>query len=177
VIFIETPLKGAFIIELQRLEDERGFFARAFCRNEFEAQGLKLQQLAQASISLTRKKGTIRGLHWLAAPHEESKVIRCVRGAIFNAIIDWRAESPTRGRVLTFELSAANGRALYLPPLFANGFQTLEDDTETFYMSSQFYNPDAVRGIRWDDPSLKIKWPFANPLLSERDRSFPFIKL
>jgi dTDP-4-dehydrorhamnose 3,5-epimerase len=176
VIFIETVLKGAFIIELERLEDHRGYFARAFCRKEFAAHGLD-PELAQASVSLTRKKGTIRGLHWLASPYGESKVIRCFQGAMFNIIVDWRPGSSTRGRVLNFILSADNGRALYLPPNFANGFQALDDNTVTFYQSSQFYNPEAVRGMRWDDPALGIKWPIADPLVSDRDRSFAFIEL
>ena len=172
--FQATPLEGAYFLELDRLEDERGFFARSFCQEEFERQGLK-PAIAQCNISWNRKRGTLRGLHYQAAPHEEAKVVRCTRGAIWDVIVDLRASSPTWVRWYAAELNAENRRALYVPEGFAHGFQTLADDSEVLYQMSEFYHPELARGVRWDDPKLGINWPLPDPILSARDRSYSLL--
>ncbi len=173
MIFQETRLEGAFIIEPEPIEDPRGFFARAWCQREFQAHGLKTH-LAQANIAFSRKRGTLRGLHYQAPPAAEAKLIRCVRGAIFDAIIDLRPDSPSYEEWLGVELTAENYRMLYVPEGFAHGYQSLLDDTEAFYMVSQFYTPGAERGIRWDDPAFGIEWPIREaPTVSEKDRGWP----
>ncbi len=172
MIFSPTPLAGACVVELEPVADDRGFFARAFCREEFEAHGLN-PQLAQSNISFNRRRGTLRGLHYQAAPYAEAKLVRCTQGAIWDVIVDLRADSPSYKRWHAVELSAGNRRALYVPEGFAQGFQTLADDSEVLYLMSQFYRPDAARGLRWDDPALGIAWPIADPQLSDRDRSLP----
>ena len=159
MIFTETELKGAYLIEPERLEDERGFFARTFCQKEFESHGLNTRFL-QCSISFNRKKGTLRGMHYQAAPHAETKLVRCTRGAIYDVIIDIRPGSPTFKHWLSAELTADNYRALYIPEGFAHGFQTLADETEIFYQMSEFFYPEAARGVRWDDTTFEIAWPF-----------------
>jgi|SRR3989344_9354067 len=173
--FIETKLKGAYIIEPERLEDERGFFARTFCQKEFETHSLN-PRLAQCSISYNKRKGTLRGMHYQIAPMAEAKIIRCTMGAIYDVIIDLRPKSPTYCQWLAVELSGDNRKLLYIPEGFAHGFQTLEDDTEVFYQISEFYAPEYSHGVRWDDPAFGIEWPGDNTILSERDRNYPLFK-
>jgi dTDP-4-dehydrorhamnose 3,5-epimerase len=172
VIFKETKLKGAFIIEPERIEDERGFFARTFCRKEFEAHGLN-PYLVQCSVSFNKKKGTLRGMHYQAAPHQEAKLVRCTMGAIHDVILDLRPNSPTFKQWVSVELSADNRRMVYLPEGVAHGFQTLAPDTEVFYQMSEFYHPESVRGVRWDDQRFGIRWPAAERVISVRDLSYP----
>lgn len=170
---METELKGAFVIEPEKLEDERGFFARTWDPREFEARGLD-PQLAQCSVSFNKHKSTLRGMHYQAAPHEETKLVRCIRGAIYDVIIDLRPDSPTFKRWVAVELTADNMHMLYVPKGFAHGFQTLQDETEVFYQISEFYAPESARGVRWDDPAFGIRWPPAKErVLSARDRDFP----
>lgn len=172
--FIETELKGALIIEPERLEDERGFFARVFCEHEFAAHGLETR-LIQCNISFNRRKGTLRGMHYQAPPHEETKLVRCTMGAIYDVIVDLRPGSTTYRKWTAVELSADNHLMLYVPKGFAHGFQTLADNSEVFYQMSQFYVPDAARTLRWDDPAFGIVWPAASPVVSARDRSYPYL--
>lgn len=170
--FLPTPLAGAYLVELEPLEDERGFFARSFCQNEFRALGLD-PVVAQCNVSFNRRRGTLRGLHYQAEPHAEAKLVRCTRGAIWDVIVDLRSNSPTARQWFAAELTAENRRSLYVPAGFAHGFQTLADDTEVFYQMSEFYHPEAARGIRWDDPVLAIPWPIKDAVVSPRDRGFP----
>lgn len=171
--FTETPLPGVFVIEPELLLDERGFFARTFCRREFKEHGLN-PELVQCSISFNLKRGTLRGLHYQAAPFLEDKVVRCTRGAIFDVALDLRPESPTYKGYFSLELSAENHRMLYIPGGLAHGFQTLEPDTEVFYQMSEFYTPGYSRGVRWDDEAFGISWPPEEErTISERDRSLP----
>jgi len=171
---LPTPLAGCYVVELERLEDERGFFARSFCQEEFRKHGLR-PGIAQCNVSWNRRRGTLRGLHFQAAPHEEAKVVRCTRGAVWDVAVDLREGSATRLRSHAVELSAENRRALYVPEGFAHGFQTLADDSEILYQMSESYHPQLARGVRWDDPRLGIKWPLPDPILSERDRSYPLL--
>jgi len=175
VIFAETRLKGAFIIEMEKLEDERGFFARSWCQREFEEHGLN-SRLVQCNISFNAKKGTLRGMHYQAKPFEEAKLIRCTRGAIHDLIVDIRPDSPTFREYVGFLLTADNRSLLYVPEGFAHGFLTLEDDTEVFYQMSEFHAPDHARGFRWDDPGFRIKWPGDVKVISERDETYPDFK-
>ena len=170
--FIETPLAGAFVIELERIDDERGFFARTWCEDEFRARGLDAH-VAQCNVSFNHRKGTLRGMHYQAVPHVESKVVRCTRGAIYDVIIDLRAASPTRNRWFAAELTADNRRALYVPREFAHGFLTLQDDAEVFYQMGRAYVEGAGRGVRWNDPAFAIEWPAAPHGISERDANWP----
>jgi dTDP-4-dehydrorhamnose 3,5-epimerase len=172
LIFTETKLQGAFVIEPEKHEDDRGFFARTFCRREFDARGLD-SRVAQCSVSFNKRKGTLRGMHSQVAPFGETKLVRCTAGAIFDVIIDLRPSSPTYKRYEGVELSARNGNMLYIPEGFAHGFQTLEDNSEVFYQMSQFYAPEHARGVRWDDPAFGIKWPPAERTILERDRTYP----
>jgi dTDP-4-dehydrorhamnose 3,5-epimerase len=172
MIFHETSLDGAFLLEVERHEDERGFFARAWCRREFEERGLDTA-IAQTSVSFNKLKGTLRGMHFQRPPHEEVKLVRCTRGAIWDVIVDLRPGSPTYRRSEGFELSEENRRELYIPKGFAHGFQTLADATEVHYQISEFYAPGAAAGFRHDDPSLAISWPLPVSVISERDRSWP----
>ena len=173
MIFTETVLGGAYVVELERIEDERGFFARAWCTNELAAHGLSTR-LAQCSVSFNRRKGTLRGIHYQAAPNQEAKAVRCTRGALYDVIIDLRPASPTFRRWVAVELTAENRKMVYVPEGFAHGFQTLEDDTEIFYMISTAYAPESARGVRWDDPAFGIDWPPAEPrIMAERDRTYP----
>ena len=171
MIFTETKLKGAFIIEMEKLEDERGFFARAWDKNIFKKNGLN-PDLVQCDISFNKIKGTLRGMHYQIQPYEEPKLVRCTRGMIFDVIIDLRKSSKTLKKWLSFELSNNNYKMLYVPEGFAHGFQTLENNTEVFYQMSQFYNPDSARGVRWDDKAFNIKWPLKPTLISEKDQSY-----
>jgi dTDP-4-dehydrorhamnose 3,5-epimerase len=172
--FTETKLAGAFVIEPERFEDERGFFARTWCVREFEAHGL-VTRLVQCSVSFNRRRGTVRGMHYQAAPHEEVKLVRCVRGAILDVIVDARPGSPTLHQWVAVELDAESQRALYVPRGFAHGFQTLADDTEVFYQISEFFHPESARGLRWDDPALGIDWPLEVSVISAKDRAYPLL--
>jgi dTDP-4-dehydrorhamnose 3,5-epimerase len=170
--FQPTPLRGAFVVEPERIEDDRGFFARSFCQEEFRAHGLN-PAVAQCNVSWNRRKGTLRGLHFQAKPHEEAKLVRCTRGAIWDVIVDLRDGSPTRLHWHAVELSTDNRLALYIAEGFAHGFQTLRDDSEVLYQMAELYHPDLARGVPWNDPKIGIAWPLADPILSERDRSYP----
>jgi dTDP-4-dehydrorhamnose 3,5-epimerase len=172
VKFSETALKGAFIIEPERIEDERGFFARTFCRREFEARGLN-PDLVQCSISFNHQRATLRGMHYQSAPHAEAKLVRCTRGAIYDVIIDLRPQSPTFRRWVAVDISAENHLMVYVPEGFAHGFQTLQDETEVSYHISEFYSPERARGVRWNDPAFAIGWPIADPVISVRDQTHP----
>lgn len=175
MIFTETRLKGAFIIEPQRVEDERGFFARSFCKKEFEEHGLN-PCIVQCNISYNKNKATLRGMHYQVAPHAEDKVVSCPRGSIYDVIIDLRPDSVTYCEWLAVELSSENYTMLYIPKGYAHGFQTLEYNTAILYQMSEFYHPDSARGVRWDDPAFGIEWPITPPVISHRDRSYEFIK-
>jgi dTDP-4-dehydrorhamnose 3,5-epimerase len=173
LIFTETDLADAYLIDLEQLEDERGFFARAWDVNEFAERGLSTR-LVQANVAFNRSAGTLRGMHYQAEPHAEAKLVRCTRGAVYDVIIDLRPHSATHARWLAVELTAENGRMLYVPEGFAHGYQTLVDETETFYLVSEFYEPQAERGVRWDDPLFAIDWPkTANRIMSDKDRKWP----
>ena len=172
MIFIETVVPGAFVIEPERLGDERGFFARTWCVRECEARGLN-PLVVQCSVSVSERKGTLRGLHYQAAPHAEAKLVRCTRGAIYDVIVDLRDESPAFLRHVALELSAENHRMLYVPEGVAHGFQTLEDASEVAYQMSAFHVPSHARGVRWNDPAFAIDWPAGDRIISERDRSYP----
>ena len=172
MVFTETKLAGAFLIDLDRKEDFRGYFARVFCVEEFRAKGLN-PVVAQCSISFNRRKGTLRGMHWQTAPKAEAKLIRCSRGAIFDVIVDLRPKSPTRLQHISAELSQDNGRMLYIPEGLAHGFQTLAHDTEVFYQMTEFFAPDCGHGARWNDPAFEIGWPLPDPIMNDRDRSWP----
>jgi dTDP-4-dehydrorhamnose 3,5-epimerase len=172
MIFKETELKGAYIVEIEPVEDDRGFFGRTFCRNEFEAHGLN-PNVAQCSSSFSRRSGTLRGLHYQAAPYAEAKLVRCVAGSIFDVIVDLRTASSTRAQWFGLELRSRGRDMLYVPEGFAHGFETLEDDTEVLYQISQFYSPAAARGVRWNDPAFAIRWPREITVISDRDRKFP----
>jgi dTDP-4-dehydrorhamnose 3,5-epimerase len=172
MIFSETELPGAYVIDLEPIEDERGFFARSWCEREFSKHGLSTK-IAQANISFNKRKGTLRGMHFQKPPHAEVKLVRCTRGAIYDVIIDLRPDSPARSRWIGVELTAENRRMLYVPKLFAHGFQTLADDTEIFYLVSDFYAPEAEGGVRWDDPAFGIDWPLGEPTdISDKDRGW-----
>ena len=167
-----TKLPGVYVLEPERHEDERGFFARVWCRDEFTARGLN-GDLSQISVSYNRRRGTLRGMHWQAAPHAEAKVVRCTRGAIFDVALDLRRDVPTTRQWVGIELTAANGHALYIPEGCAHGFQTLSDDTEVLYLISAPYHATAARGARWDDPAFAIAWPAGERIINERDRNWP----
>ena len=168
MIFTETPLKGAYIIELERIEDERGFFARSWCAREFAEHGLN-PNLVQCNVSFNKKKGTLRGMHYQAAPHEEAKMLRCTKGSLYDVIVDLRKDSPTFKQWFSVDLTAENSKQLYIPEGFAHGFQTLEDGTEIFYHMSELYYPQSALGMRYDDPVFGIEWPLTHPILSSKD--------
>jgi len=170
--FNETSLKGVFLIELDLLKDERGFFARTFCSQKFSQHGLN-PRFDQCNISYNHKKGTLRGMHFQAAPHAEAKLIRCIRGAIFDVVIDLRSESATFEQWIGIELSARSAEMLYIPEGCAHGFQTLEDNTEIFYQMSYPFIPEAASGVSWNDPHFNIKWPCAERIISTKDQSYP----
>jgi dTDP-4-dehydrorhamnose 3,5-epimerase len=174
VKFTPLDLDGAFLVDLEPIEDARGFFARSWCEQEFRSQGLN-PRLVQCNISFNKRRGTLRGLHLQRAPHQEAKLVRCTMGAIYDVIVDVRPESRTYGQWRSAELSAHNRAMLYLPEGFAHGFQTLTEDAEVFYQMSESYHPDAAAGYRWDDPAFAIAWPVADPTISESDLNFdPF---
>jgi len=170
--FIETRLAGAFIIEPELIEDERGFFARSFCRREFEERGLN-PEVVQCNISFNRRRATLRGMHYQVAPHAECKLVRCTRGAIYDVILDLRCDSATYRCWCALELTADNRRTLYIPTGMAHGFETLSDNSEVFYQISQYYDPDCARGVRWNDSAFDITWPLAPVVISDKDRSYP----
>jgi dTDP-4-dehydrorhamnose 3,5-epimerase len=169
---IRLPLSGAYSIELDLVPDERGFFARTWCAEEFQQLGLN-PKLAQCSISSNTRRGTLRGMHFQAEPHAETKLIRCSSGAIYDVIVDLRPNSPTYCRWFAAELTSANHKMLYVPEGFAHGFQTLVDHTELFYQISVSYQPESARGVRWNDPMFGIEWPISNPIISARDSAYP----
>jgi dTDP-4-dehydrorhamnose 3,5-epimerase len=170
--FTDTGLLGAVIVDLDRHADDRGFFARSWCADEFAARGLT-PRVVQCNVSFNARAGTLRGMHYQAEPHAEAKLVRCTRGALYDVIIDLRPDSVTFGEWRGIELTADNTRMLYVPEGFAHGFQTLADDTEVFYQMSEFYHPSAARGIRWDDPAFGIVWPLMRPIMSAKDQSYP----
>jgi dTDP-4-dehydrorhamnose 3,5-epimerase len=173
VKFTPAPLAGAWLIDLEPIADERGSFARTWCEREMEAHGL-VTRVVQCSVSRNTRKSTLRGMHFQAAPHEETKVVRCTRGAIFDVILDLRPGSATFKRWFGAELSAANGRALYVPAGMAHGFQSLVDDTEVAYQISEFHHPESARGVRWDDPAFSIEWPqAASRAIHPKDLAYP----
>jgi len=175
MIFTATQLDGAWLIDLEPREDERGFFARIWCRQELAAQGLDTD-IAQENLSLNRHRGTVRGLHFQRPPHEETKIVRCTRGGIFDVIVDLRPRSPSYLRWQGFELTAENRKALYVPKGFAHGFQTLASNAEIIYQISEFYAPNSAGGYRYDDAAFRIAWPLPVTVISERDLSWPTFK-
>ncbi len=169
--FHKTTLAGAYVIDLEKIEDDRGFFTRAWCQKEFEEQGLA-STIVLANNSFSAKAGTLRGIHYQVAPHQEAKVVRCIRGSIYDVIVDLRADSPTYKQWFGIELNADNYKMLYVPAYFGHGFMTLEDSTEIFYFVSEAYQPKAERGLRWDDPAINIRWPRSVEVISDKDTSW-----
>jgi dTDP-4-dehydrorhamnose 3,5-epimerase len=175
MIFNELPLKGAYVIEPEKIEDERGFFARSFCSEIFREKGLEFQWV-QSNISYNLRKGTLRGMHYQLFPHAEIKLVRCTAGAIYDVLIDLRAESPTFKQWIGIELSQWNRQMLYIPAGFAHGFQTLKEESEVFYQMSSSYEPSAARGVLWNDPVFQISWPLEIEVISPKDRGYsPFV--
>jgi dTDP-4-dehydrorhamnose 3,5-epimerase len=174
MIFTESPLPGAFLIDLTAIADDRGFFARTYCAEEFAAKGVGVE-LRQCSVSYNAAKGTLRGLHYQRAPHEEHKLVRCTAGAIFDVIVDIRPQSSHFRRWFGTALTAQNRRSLFIPPGFAHGFITLSDDTEVYYMISVPHAPEFARGFRWNDPAFAIQWPMAPTVISPRDAAYPLL--
>ncbi len=172
MIFRKTKLVSTFEIDLEPRADERGFFARTWCHEEFKKSGLN-PRLVQCSISFNTRKGTLRGMHYQADPYVEAKVVRCTRGAIYDVVIDLRFDSPTFKEWIAVELTAEKRNMVYVPEGCGHGFLTLEDESEIFYQMSEFYNPESARGVRWDDPAFGIAWPEMVEVISERDRSYP----
>jgi len=172
MIFTETELAGAFVIEPERREDDRGFFARSYCADEFEQHGLN-PRVVNTNLSYNARRGTLRGMHFQRSPYEEAKLVRCTRGAIHDVIVDLRPGSPTYMRWIGVDLTADNYRLLYVPEGFAHGFQTLADDTDVTYQVSEFYTPGSEGGARYDDPAFGIEWPLAVTVISEKDASWP----
>lgn len=176
MIFTETELQGAYIIDLEEKHDQRGFFARTFCAKELEAHGLK-PVVAQCNLSFNYKKGTLRGMHYQIAPATETKIVRCVKGAIYDVIIDMRPDSPTYLQHFGVELTADNHRALYIPEMFAHGYQALTDGCEVMYMVGEFYTPGKEKGLRYDDPFFNIQWPLEATEMSEKDTNWPLMRM
>ena len=172
--FYKAQLEGSYIIELDKLEDDRGFFARTWCQKELREHGLAAR-VAQANVSFNANAGTLRGMHYQVAPYEETKLIRCTRGSLYDVIIDLRRDSPTYKQWMGVELTEKNYKMLYVPAHFAHGFVTLEDDTEVIYFVSEFYTPGAERGLRWNDPEFGITWPRQVQVISEKDANWPDI--
>lgn len=174
MIYRKTPLSGVFLIEPELIHDERGFFTRTFCAQEFREHGMD-GRFVQCNVSGNRLRGTLRGLHFQKAPYAERKLVRCTRGSMFDVAVDVRPESPTFGEWFGAELSEENHELLFIPEGVAHGFQTLSDGTEVSYQISQYYHPEAVAGIRWDDPAIGVPWPLPEPILSARDRGLPLL--
>lgn len=172
--FTPTTLPGVYVIDIEPIHDERGFFARSWCKREFAAIGLNTE-LVQCSMSFNEKKGTLRGLHYQVAPHEEVKTVRCMRGAVWDVVVDLRRDSQTRFGWFGLELSQENNRMLYVPEGFAHGLYTLRDESEVFYMISREHHPEAARGVRWDDPVLNIQWPGSPTVITRRDLTFALL--
>lgn len=170
--FQETELEGAYIIELEKMKDDRGFFARIFCQKELQDHSLA-PNVAQANVSFNTHAGTLRGMHYQMSPYEETKLVRCTRGALYDVIVDLRPDSSTYKRWIGVELTATNYKMLYVPANFGHGFITLEDDTEATYFVSEFYTPGSERGLRWNDPQFDIKWPHSVDVISEKDADWP----
>lgn len=176
MIFTETELKGVFIIDLETIDDERGFFATVWTADELRSRGLT-SQIAQCNISFNRQRGTVRGLHYQTTPHEEAKLVSCTRGAMFDVAVDLRVDSPTRFKWMSVDLSANNRRVVYIPEGCAHGYQTLEDETEIHYLVSEYYKPEYTAGVRWDDPVVGIDWPLAVTAISPRDLGFDLLRV
>jgi dTDP-4-dehydrorhamnose 3,5-epimerase len=174
MIFNETKIPGVYVIELEKREDSRGYFARAWCQKEFSAHNLPA--FVQTNMSMCRQKGTIRGLHYQAAPHGEAKYMRCIRGAIYDVVVDVRPDSPTYKKWFGVELSAENRKAIFVPEGLAHAYQALTDDAEVIYSASAFYTPGAERGLRWNDPAFNIEWPIREALVSDKDAKWPDFK-
>lgn len=174
MIFSKTKLSGLFIVEPEKFEDERGFFACSWSQAEFERQGIE-SNLVECNISFNKRRAILRGLHYQVAPHEQAKLVRCTQGAIFDVAVDLRPDSTTRFQWVGVELSGANHRMFFIPAGFAHGYQTLTESSEIFYQMSAYYNPNSGRGVRWDDPAFGIEWPLPNPIMIERDRSYPLL--
>ena len=172
--FIQTPLEGAYVVELEKREDERGFFARAFCVDEFAEHGLKTE-IKQSNLSGSVQKGTTRGLHYQVAPMAEVKFIRCIKGSVFDVLVDMRPESPTYKQWFGLKLSEQNQTAIYIPEGFAHGHQTLEDNSQIMYLTTQVYSPEHERGIRWNDPAIGVEWPLEPTVVSDKDQSWPLL--
>ena len=170
--FVPTEISGCVIVDIEPHEDERGAFARTWCRQEFAGAGLP-DGLVQCSVSRNRKRGTMRGLHYQLPPSQEGKLVRCTRGAIFDVLVDLRSASPQFLQHVSVELTADNSRAIFIPPGCAHGFQTLEDDTDVFYQMTDVFTPDLGAGLRWNDPALGIDWPMDTPIMNDRDRDYP----
>lgn len=175
MLFRPLAIEGVWLIQPERQVDDRGYFARTYCDREFAAHGLPTQ-FPQCNVSRNARRGTLRGLHWQDDPNQEGKLVRCVRGAVMDVAVDLRRGSPTRGQWISSELTADNGEALFIPPGFAHGFQTLRDGTELFYMMTESYRDGLARGLRWNDPTLAISWPLADPLVSDRDAALPLFE-
>lgn len=171
VKFIELELPGVFIIELEPIIDERGFFARSWCIDEFEKHGLNTK-LVQCNLSYNARKGTLRGMHYQTKPFEEAKLVRCTRGTIYDVVLDLRPESVAFGKWIGVELSQNNSKMVYVAEGCAHGFQTLEDESDVFYQMSEFYHPECGKGVRWDDAAFGIQWPLPNPVMNDKDRSY-----
>ena len=172
MIFRETPLSGAYVVDIEKLADTRGFFARTWCQAEFEKQGL-ISRLVQASLSFNKHKGTLRGLHFQKVPSKEAKLVRVTQGAIFDVIVDLRPDSSTFLKYYSINLNAQNHSALYIPPGFAHGFQTTENNSEIFYQMTDWYNPEYASGVRWDDQTFGIEWPDDDRIVLDRDQAYP----
>jgi len=175
MIFKETTIPGAYVMEPERITDHRGFFARVWCKREFQQHGLN-SELLQSNIGFSYRKGTVRGLHFQTFPHAETKIVRCTRGAIFDVVVDLRPDSPTYKKWFGVELTGENRKMIYVPEGMAQGYMTLEDCTEINYHTSQFFNVEAASGVRFNDPAFDIKWPMAPVVISEQDRNWPLIK-
>jgi len=169
--FSQSFLSGVYLVQLTPIEDERGFFARSFCKKEFATHGLETFPV-QCNISFNKERGTLRGMHFQTPPHAEAKLVRCTAGIIYDIVIDLRTSSPTFTQWATFELSSKNHTALYIPEGFAHGFQTLTDNSEVFYQMFNFYEPASAGGIRFNDPAFNIEWPLENPIISQKDKSY-----
>ncbi len=172
MIFTETKLTGAYIIHIERLEDDRGFFGRAWCKREFESKGLN-PSLVQMNVGFSKRKGTLRGVHYQKAPWAEAKLVRCTMGAVYDVIVDLRPDSPTYKQWIGIELTQDNRAMLYAPEGFAHGYQSLRDESEIYYQTTQFYSPDCAWGVRYNDPMFQIAWPMEVTVISERDKTWP----
>jgi len=171
LIFTETKIKGVYFIEPEILTDERGFFARSFCKEEFRKHGLETD-IVQCNISYNKKRGTLRGMHYQVPPFEEAKIVSCTKGSIYDVVVDLRRGSPTYCQGIATELSEKNFKMVYIPRGCAHGFQTLDDEAIVYYQMTNFFHPECARGVRWNDPVFSIRWPISNPVLSDKDRSY-----